>query len=124
MKEVAKLYNVELGEKFNLKDYKGEDLPYNPHCFSEKGLVDRDGDFIPEAMRDLLTGDLTLEKIPFKPFRGEWYVYVASNGRVGKSRWLNWDTDFYRYNAGNCFNSENDISDKIKERILKEMKEK
>lgn len=57
MKELAGIFGLELGEEFNIMR-DGKYSEYNPHVFTEDGLVDKDGDgapFTTYLLRGLLT---------------------------------------------------------------------
>lgn len=73
MKEVAKLLGYEVGEEFNIIFGDGKYSDYNPFKFTEKDLVDKDGDVINDHIGCLITGYYTTEKIPFVPKVGEDY---------------------------------------------------
>lgn len=91
MAEVAKLLGVELDEEFLV-----DDIGY-------KFKINIDGLFFYESKRwwrsamlpDLLTGTLTIKKLPYEPKVGDYYYYpnthcIAVGGRV----WNNNSVDF------------------------------
>ncbi|MDD3123935.1 MAG: hypothetical protein PHC62_10600 [Candidatus Izemoplasmatales bacterium] len=45
-------------------------------------------------------------------------------GVIRSTNWLGYAVDYYYYNARNCFRTEEEITDEIKQRILQEMKGK
>lgn len=67
MKDLAGLFGVNLGEKFNLKDTDGNYLKYdNPYRFTYDGLIDKDNDGVCSSMlcMQLIRGEFIVEKIP------------------------------------------------------------
>lgn len=121
MPKVLEMFNLEVGEKFNL-----EPLLNSPYHFDKDYiLVNRDEVNVDDALiMSILTGECEIEKLPWKPKEGEFYHCVLHNGSVDFHRWnLKW-YDYYCYNSGNCFKKKEEITDEIKQRILQEMKGK
>lgn len=59
---IARELGVEIGEWFNIKGAN-----YNPHRFTEYGLVDKDKDLRVNLLNDFIYGRGELEKLPPKP---------------------------------------------------------
>lgn len=121
MPEVLKLLGVEVGEKFNVKGWK-----HNPHYFNgEYSVLNKLNHCIYDSdLVSLLQGNCKIEKPPWKPKEGEAYCIVTSDDGVVHTVWWGYSDDYYRYNAGNCFRTTEEITPEIKQRILKEMKGK
>ena len=72
MKMIAKAKGLELDEEFNIV---GEDISCNPFKITKDGLFDCDNDQRYEHLSDLITGELKIEKLPFKPkIQGIYYL--------------------------------------------------
>jgi len=119
MKEVAKMFEVELYEPFNIV---GDN--YNPYKFTLEGLTGSDGNVYPISQHDLLLGRLQIKKLPFKPKQGDKYYYVTEQGKIYSMTWRSSTYDYNFFNAGNCFRTEEEITQKDIDRIVKEMKGK
>lgn len=119
MKELAGIFSKELGEEFNIIDDNGNYLEYNPYKFTDKYLVDTDGDgAASEIVMGLITGDYTIEKVPFTPKIGEeYYTYYFScndspfNGRVLTNRWEGSPVDKMNKLLGIVFRTEKEAKD-------------
>ena len=110
MKEVASLLGVELGEEFNIKN----DC-FSPFKLTNEGLVDGGGEYRPSILGYLLSGDCELEKLPFKPKRGEryWHYCTLSDSAV-HSYWDSYSTDYGLFAVGNCFRTKDEALSKGK----------
>jgi len=62
MKMIAEAKGLKLDEEFNIVDYL-----YNPYKITKDGLLDRDGERRCKYLTDILTGDIEIKKLPFKP---------------------------------------------------------
>lgn len=109
MTEVAKLLGVELDEVFFVKEY--QDYPNSPKTylkFTENGLensVDLTSwtKTTSWMWEQLITGALKINKLPWKPSRGdEYWTPVVNQVAVSTlwSKWSNNDNDRYRYEHG------------------------
>ena len=123
MPEVLKMLGLEVGEKFNVERFVSSPFHFNENY----DLVDKDDYFINELIKLLLSKEVELEKLPYKPKNGDVYFIVKHEG-TGIDRdgcvWVGDYIDYYCYNAGNCFKTAEEITDEIKQRILSEMKGK
>lgn len=66
---------------------------------------------------DKLTELINKKDIRFKPEYGEYYYYLGSNGNIIKTDWANLTSDWFRYNSGNCFKTEDEGRD-YKENLI------
>lgn len=121
MQEVANMLGVELGEKFNIILLHGIEAKFNPYKFTLEGLFDRDNGYQGDYVTPLLRGIYTIEKTPFRPKEYEQYYYVGETGVICAIIWRSTSFDYYRFNARNCFRTEEE-AERNKERIVKEMK--
>ena len=105
MAEVAKMLGVELGEEFYIKE-----MPNTKCKMHENGLyiyhvrdcacsLPRSG----EILSSLLTGEVTVERKPWKPSEGDKYWYVSLNGKADYYYWTDDVEDFLTYKLGNCY---------------------
>jgi hypothetical protein len=95
MKEVAKILGVKMGEKFKVNG--------NIFRFDGGGLVDDDDNSYPNTMKSLLTGEFSIEKLPWKPHEGDIYWFRGAGDDVISSNWNNNNIDYSFYYVGNCF---------------------
>ena len=122
MPEVLEMLNLEVGEKFNIKN-----SAFNPHYFDEDYCIkDKDGDKVNGTyyIEKLLNGKDEIEKLPWKPKQDEVYYNILESGVITLIEFEGYKRDYYNYNAGNCFRTYEEITDEIKQRILQEMKGK
>lgn len=118
MPEVLKMLGVEVGEKFILKNKN-----FNPYHFSDDFiLLDSTGGHCNHHISYVLIGEVKVEKLPWKPKDNELYYFVGPSGNVLPNTWCGKGADYYRFNSGNYFHTEEEITPEIKERILREMK--
>jgi hypothetical protein len=121
MPEVLKLLGVEVGEKFNLVGSSSNPFHFN----KDYDLYDDEGNYASLFnVSCILRGTIEIEKLPWKPKDGEAYCIVTSDDGVIHTVWWGYSDDYYRYNAGNCFRTTEEITPEIKQRILNEMKGK
>lgn len=104
--EVAKLLGVEIGEDFDLLNESGEIVVYSPYKFTGDSIIDYEGDALGGwRLWDLLTGEYTIQKRPWKPKKGELFWVINGKGNVEKYHFLNDMCDLALLNMGNCFPS-------------------
>ena len=70
---VEKVLPVDIGEEFNIILDNGEYSIHNPLKFTEKDLMNNDGDILNGYISTLITGEYKIEKIPFVPKVGGQY---------------------------------------------------
>lgn len=124
--DVLKMLGVEVGERFQLKSKAGKMCTgyyffneylyfYNEYC----------GETLTPNIniRNILSGEYEIVKIPFKPKKGDKYYYYCAyvDGYIFKD-WLSCDEDYVRWKIGNCFRTEEEAETKGKE-IMKRLKE-
>lgn len=101
-KEIARLFNLALNERFKLR-FKDTELDFIFY-FDKDGLKDICGDIWSNTAFDLLRGKYEVVKLPFKPKQGEYYFYIVDTD--GNIDCLNWDGvgfDYKLFSMGNCF---------------------
>lgn len=95
MEKVAEMLGVKLGERFKI----------NGKVF----WLDKDGMWNDKEGRcagilnSLLTGEYTIEKLPWKPQYSDRYWVIFMNEHVVRHYWSDDHIDFALYYAGNCF---------------------
>ena len=104
MQELAGIFGLELEEAFNIK-YEERYSEYNPHKFTEEGLVDKDGDGSP-IPTNLLRGVYTIEKLPFRPKEGERYYTIGLGLTIITLHWEGCNYDMVRRLLGIVFRTE------------------
>jgi len=119
MPEVLKMLGVEIGEKFILHG-----VCSNPCHFNDNFKIIDDNCELVDAIKFVLIGELKIEKLPWKPKEDDYYYFVDAEGGLSSTDWRNHVYDYNLYNTSNFFRTKEEITSEIKERILKEMKEK
>ena len=122
MPEVLKMLGVEVGEEFNVANWCS-----NPYKFDKNYELRTKYNSAVESSNlfNLLKGICEIEKLPWKPKECDVYYSVNVHGSVHQCRWVGSNANhYYRYNAGNCFRTAEEITEEIKQRILSEMKGK
>ena len=120
MPKVLEILGVEVGELFNIYG-----SAMNPHMFDEEfNLIDKEYYTKNERIRTILNGTTTIEKLPWKPKEDDIYYFVTEGGYVNSSQFFLRTFDYNNYNSGNYFETTEEITDEIKQRILQEMKGK
>lgn len=105
MAEVAKMLGLKIGEEFcikempNIKCKMHEDGLYI-YCVKDRA---RSLSRSREILNSLLTGEVTVERKPWKPSNGDKYWYISSNGSANYYCWNDDMTDFLTYKLGNCY---------------------
>lgn len=119
-KEVAAMYGLELGEKFNARFKSGEEVAFCPLKFTDDGLINCNGVTSP-LLIGLIKGDVTVEKLPWKPNIDERYYCVEESG-IFQYAWSNEIFDVMCFKFGNCFKTKEEAI-KNEDRILKMLRE-
>jgi hypothetical protein len=114
---------VKVGEIFKIKDEDGEIL-YGNYYINEKGIMINANQEtrINVLWQPLLIGEYQIVKLSFKPEHAEKYYFVNKYGEIGWENWIDYEIDYYRFNAKNCFRTEKEITEEDKKRIVTEMK--
>ncbi len=126
MQMVIDKLGVNVGERFKIKDEDGE-LLYGSYYVNEKGIMisANQESRIGVLWQPLLIGEYQIVKLPFKPERLQTYWCVDFNNNSLKTisnHWYDFPTDYINYSFGNCFRTEEEITEEDKKRILTEMK--
>lgn len=122
MEIIAKMFDLELNEKFNIILNSGKLSKYNPYQFTINGLIDKCGDGMNDYILELLTGNITVEKLPWKPKHCE-IVYGVCNGYVYADKFKSNRPDYLAlYKLGWLFRTEEE-AEANKDRVMKEMNE-
>ena len=106
MAEIAKMLGVELGERFNITNCRGD------YYFTDSDFK-RDGDELAfySTLYSILNGTYTIKRKPWKPEDNENYWYIDENGEAWSGEaWRNrFDDCEYAsdhmnyYKLGNCY---------------------
>ena len=107
MPEIAKMLGVVIGEEFNLLNEDGEIVLYSPYKFTGDSIIDYEGSTLRGwRLWNLLTGDYTLQKRPWRPKDDDEYWFVELDGDVQYSYFYkDNESDLASLNMGNCFQS-------------------
>ena len=117
-KQVAEMLGVELNEEFSLKHKDGSILKFKYKITEFSGLLFKG---IYEWMQSgdidkIISGDLTIVKLPWKPKEDEFYYYYSPYcGITCQERWMNTSSDYCMWKIGNCFRTREEASKKGKE---------
>lgn len=104
--EIARMLGVEIGEEFDIVYETGKKADWGPYKITHAGLVDEAGGqpLHIRAFFNLLAGNYTLQKRPWRPKDREGYWYITCNKDIY------WDyfrtnnlCDLAFLNMGNCF---------------------
>lgn len=109
MREIAKMFNVELGEEFDIK-FKPPSSCKATAVFTESGfnIIDTDVAIqIPywheAVLHSILKGDIDIQRKPWKPKFNEQYYSIGTDGSTESGTWLNDFIDYTLYKIGNCY---------------------
>ena len=128
-KQVAEMLGVELNEEFSLKHKDGELLSKKYRISPVAGLLLKIGDKWNQSgyIGEIISGNLTVVKLPWKPKEDEFYYYYSPYcGITCQERWMNTSSDYCMWKIGNCFRTREEASKKgkeIMEQIEKEYRE-
>ena len=104
MPEVAKMLGLEIGEEFNAFDEDGKKFAYGPYKITDNAIVDCEVESSPSLLYNLLTGEYTLQKRPWRPKDREGYWYITCNKDIYWDYFrTNNSCDLAFLNMGNCF---------------------
>lgn len=128
-KQVAEMIGVELNEEFRLKKKDGRILRYKYKIAGFSGLLFKDSDEWMQSgyIDEIISGDLTIVKRPWKPKADEFYYYYSPYaGITCQERWIDTSSDYCMWKLGNCFRTKAEAETKgkeIMEKIEKEYRE-
>ena len=117
-KQVAEMLGVELNEEFSLKHEDGELLSKKYRISPISGLMLKIGDEWHQSsyIGEIISGNLTIVKLPWKPKEDEFYYYYSPYcGMTYQERWMNTSSDYCMWKIGNCFRTREEASKKGKE---------
>ena len=118
IKQVAKMLGVEVGEKFNIVDRHGNLIKWSPYKLTKDGLVDRDGNYTFAIFGHIISGNCTIQKLPWKPKVGERFYYVEVGGNIITDKFdCFYASRMNLYKMGNCFRSRQE-AEKNKEKVV------
>ena len=132
-KEFAEMLGLELNQEFVLTDDAGSIKDELTYKFTEDGLLCKNTILVNWAKSPsgtilrLLNGDYKVVSKPWKPKKGEKYLYYAKAfGQTVYKIWIDENYDLLLWKAGNCFRTEEEAKTKgkeIMEQIYKEYEE-
>lgn len=128
-KQVAEMLGVELNEEFSLKHKDGRMLKCKYKITECSGLLFKcNGEWLKSGYIDeIICGDLTIIKLPWKPKVDEFYYYYSPYaGITFQVAWGNTSADYCMWKLGNCFRTREEAETKGKEimgQIKKEYRE-
>ena len=110
---VEKVLSVGIGEEFNIVIDNGCYSVHNPFKFTETDLVNNNGVALNSYISTLITGEYKIEKLPFKPKKGEnyWTYYNNQAIYIETYRWSNSSFDKERKLFGIVFRTEQEAKD-------------
>ena len=117
-KQVAEMLGVELNEEFRLKHKDGSILKFKYKITEFSGLLFKGIDeWVQSGYIDkIISGDLTIVKISWKPNFDEFYYYYSPCvGITYQERWNNTSSDYCMWKIGNCFRTREEAEIKGKE---------
>ena len=106
--EVAKMLGVEIGENFKIIDCFGNKSS-DAYYFTDTDLMINyrySSRAESSILYNLIVGNYTIERKPWKPERGETYWYVEKDGDIWEREWhpCRYMSDHVnRYKLGNCY---------------------
>ena len=132
-REIANMLGLEIGEKFTIKghpdygtfwfvDDQSEGWRELWKVDLEKGFYDAEIE-INDTLEQLLAGFYEVEKMPWKPRTGEKYYIPAKGGMCTSIMWGDSSVDMAFWNAGMCFQTQEEAETKGAEVIKKLIKE-
>lgn len=124
-KQFAEMLGVEVGEKFNVLYSNGNVTKYSPYKIDEgRGIIDKDDDPVSENVYVwILTGEYTIQKLPWKPEYREEVWHISAKGSIFHDCFdKNSCVDLALYAIGNCFETKEE-AEKNKDKIMKMQKE-
>ena len=124
-KEVAAMFGLELGEEFDVRVNSGDLSVYCPIKFTNNGLSDSGELNCDWILPEIIKGNYTVEKIPWKPKIGDTCYFVNYNKRqpnISRMIWEEYTFELMCFKLGNCFKTEEE-AEANKEKIIKMLEE-
>ena len=122
MQEIAEMLGVEIGEEFDVINQDGDLIYGCPYKLTNEGCELQTRDTASSTLMQLLNGNCSIVKKPWKPKYGEWFWIVKSTGRVISIKNLGSESDAGLIKFGNCFRSKEE-AEANKDEMLEKMKE-
>lgn len=132
-KQFAEMLGLELEQEFELVDQDSKIKYRDTYKVTENGIYYKSGkedDWLDEptdTVDGLLSGEYEIVPKPWKPKKCEKYWYYSTLGETAfLTTWYGASVDLYRWNAGNCFKTEEKArtkGKKIMKQIQKEFEE-
>lgn len=128
-KKIAEMLGVELNEEFSLKNNDDEILSSNYKITASDGLLFKWGNNWGRSNRiiEIISGRLTIVKLPWKPKKGEEYWHYSEAWDEGiPCKWEGGWFDLLLWKEGCCFKTKKEADTKgkaIVEQIKKEYEE-
>ena len=122
MQEIAEMLGVEIGEEFDVINQDGDLIYGCPYKLTNEGCELQTRDTASSTLMQLLNGNCSIVKKPWKPKCGEWFWIVKSTGRVISITNLGSASDAGLIKFGNCFRSKEE-AEANKDEMLEKMKE-
>ena len=122
MPEVAQMLGVEIGEEFDVIYETGQKSDWGPYKITRDGLVDESGNWTLHGttLFNLLKGEYTLQKRPWRPKDDNEYWFVELDGDVQYSYFYkDNESDLASLNMGNCFQSKEAAKAAVPEMLAK-----
>jgi hypothetical protein len=126
-KQVAEMLAVELNEEFRLKNKNGKLLSKKYRISPIDGLLLKIGDEWHQSdfIGEIISGNLTIVKLPWKPKDVEHYWYCSETREpvAIETIWAGTSGDLCKWKCGNCFKTKEEANAKGKEIMEKLVKE-
>lgn len=105
MEDVAKMLGVEIGEIFTIND--GAQYYFDCNGLNCRGYTGTSS----IMLEQLLTGELSITRQPWKPSYKETFYFVAQNGIIISNMWYEHAFDVMAYKLGNCYYSKEEAEE-------------
>lgn len=102
MAKVAEILGIEMGEKFKIQ-YPNGDISDCYYHFTESGIYGDDHSIVSRFLLNLVIGNYTILKNPWKPSIGKPYWVVHPDGYVYNMVYSGCHEDKAYYKLGNCY---------------------
>ena len=122
MQEIAEMLGVELDEEFDVINQDCNLIYGCPYKLTHEGCELQTGDTASSTLMQLLNGNCSIVKKPWKPKYGERFYYINTEERVCRTSNYEATTDLAFIYFGNCFRSKEE-AEANKDEMLEKMKE-
>lgn len=114
MSEVAKILGVEIGERFKIDFdiYSSNSRNFDYYLSNEGIVLDKEGYACcsNDILCELLRGNYTIKRKPWKPEKYEPYWLVDEDGDVRYDDFLNESPELNYYKLGNCYRTKEEAA--------------